>query len=143
MEIEDTIAMAPLRVEPQRIYSYGKSNTKGFDPYGENLATVLLKTSKSNTWKGISADLSEFGSNAGLFNKIHIEPLKKDSDYPFSIMVETPNGRTSNLMDVGYGVSQILPLIFEIVSNRGSNRYLIQQPEVHWSTPKHKLNLRH
>ena len=128
---KNTIAIAPLRLEPQRVYSFSKSTSKGFDPYGENLPAKLLGLNKSSEWKDFSKSLSEFGAKSGLFEKIKIEPFKKDSDYPFSIMVETSDGQISNLMDVGYGVSQILPLIFEIMTKRYNHQYLIQQPEVH------------
>ena len=128
---KNTIAIAPLRLKPQRIYSFSKSTSKGFDPYGGNLPAKLLGLSKSNEWKDFSKSLSEFGSRSGLFKKIDIERFKKDSDYPFSIMVETSNGQTSNLMDVGYGVPQILPLVFELMTKRHNHQYLIQQPEVH------------
>ena len=134
---EETIAIAPLRLAPQRVYSFGKP-IKGNDPYGENLPFRLLKLNKSEMWESFSESLSEFGLKAGLFQKIDIKPLQEGSDYPFSIMVKTSEGQTSNLMDVGYGVSQILPLIFELLINdRGKHRYrynyryLMQQPEVH------------
>ncbi len=36
-----------------------------------------------------------------------------------------------NLVDVGYGVSQVLPLIVELLKPGGAAQFLIQQPEVH------------
>ena len=34
-------------------------------------------------------------------------------------------------MDVGYGVSQVLPLLVSLIHPDGSSLYLLQQPEVH------------
>jgi predicted ATPase len=36
-----------------------------------------------------------------------------------------------NIVDVGYGVSQILPLVVELVRGARDRLYMLQQPEVH------------
>ena len=36
-----------------------------------------------------------------------------------------------NLVDVGYGVSQSLPVLTELLSDNAPSTYLLQQPEVH------------
>ncbi len=40
-------------------------------------------------------------------------------------------GPFRNLMDVGYGVSQILPVVTELVRSQGAGIHLLQQPEAH------------
>lgn len=40
-------------------------------------------------------------------------------------------GPASNLMDVGYGVSQVLPIIVDLIMGKKGQIYLLQQPEVH------------
>ena len=40
-------------------------------------------------------------------------------------------GARRNLIDVGYGVSQVLPLLVDLLEPNGSSRLLLQQPEVH------------
>ena len=36
-----------------------------------------------------------------------------------------------NLIDVGYGVSQVLPVITELLRSEAPPLFLLQQPEVH------------
>ena len=49
---------------------------------------------------------------------------------PFQLQVGIA-GKKSVLPDVGYGVSQVLPVIVEVITNRDADFILLQQPEVH------------
>ena len=40
-------------------------------------------------------------------------------------------GRPRNLIDVGYGISQVLPTLTEMFRDNGPSTFLLQQPEVH------------
>jgi AAA15 family ATPase/GTPase len=128
----DSIALAPLRNEPSRVYSFGQSKG-GVNPDGSHVPDKLLRHSNATgrKKKDLEQNLQKFGKEAGLFKEISIRRLDKNSNYPFSIMVKTAQGEISNIMDVGYGVSQILPVIFEIISSGPDIQFLIQQPEVH------------
>lgn len=85
--------------------------------------------------KGRGADLrealTEFGRASGLFTEVAVRHLGRDSDSnPFQIMVHG-RGPRRNLIDVGYGVSQILPILVEVLTQPTGSTFLIQQPEVH------------
>ena len=107
------------------------------------MPSKLLKRSKGKLTeeeRRLGKIFYAFGKEAGLFEEISTESLRKPSNYPFSIMVKTSQGATSNIMDVGYGVSQILPVILDIIYSsserermfrRHGERFLLQQPEVH------------
>lgn len=126
------IALAPLRTEPSRVYSFAQSRAR-LTPDGSHVPDKLLRHSSSTggRYKEMEYTLQEFGKEAGLFQSIYTKNLVRNSNYLFSIMVKTAQGRKSNIMDVGYGVSQILPVIFEIISSGKQQRFLLQQPEVH------------
>lgn len=49
---------------------------------------------------------------------------------PFQVRISF-SGSAFNLVDVGYGVSQILPIIVDILRSEGERLFLLQQPEVH------------
>jgi len=49
---------------------------------------------------------------------------------PFQILINL-DGKEYNFVNVGYGVSQILPILTEIFKTSFNNWFLIQQPEVH------------
>ena len=88
---------------------------------------------RNNTWIKISEELKKFGESSKLFQNLDISLLdKKSDDSLFSIKVKV-DGLESNIANVGYGVSQFLPVLGNIfISDRNKfNTFLIQQPETH------------
>ena len=86
-------------------------------------------------WKDLKHALETFGKTAGLFDEISIRPLgKRDSD-PFQVQIRKFGSRLKgpkrNLIDVGYGVSQVLPILTELLRQDAPPIFLLQQPEVH------------
>ena len=79
--------------------------------------------------------LKAFGQAAGLFDEITIKPLGKRDVEPFQVQVRKFGGRLKgprrNLIDMGYGVSQVLPVIAELLRRDAPPMFLLQQPEVH------------
>lgn len=125
---QKTIAIAPLRSKPERIYDRKK---EGFDPTGAHIPFFLSRTLRddSNGQKLYKA-LDSFGKDSGLFDSIEVKRYGKGVGDPFQISVKLKGGNR-NLTDVGYGVSQALPIAVESISAPRGSRLLIQQPEVH------------
>jgi len=95
------------------------------------LMAALSRSGEERTWKALQSALSEFGSGAGLFDGIEIvNKGKKESD-PFQIGVKS-GGRVFNMIDVGYGVSQAVPILVNTIQRSSpAEFFLLQQPEVH------------
>ncbi|MGC6497404.1 MAG: AAA family ATPase [Candidatus Puniceispirillaceae bacterium] len=126
-------AFAPIRETPQRVYLHEGGVQSVHDSSGVHTPTKLLKLSQVSQehWYSFKSDLEQFGRDSGLFEGIVPHPLVKRSQYPFEIRIKSKHGKTSNLRDVGYGVSQILPLLVEFLDPASNSGFLIQQPEVH------------
>ena len=127
-------ASAPVRSKPRRTYDPSRPTP---DPEGENIPMYLasLYFREQSQWKDLKHALETFGKTAGLFDEISIRPLgKRDSD-PFQVQVRKFGGRLKgprrNLIDMGYGVSQVLPVITELLRRDAPAMFLLQQPEVH------------
>jgi predicted ATPase len=126
---QTVFASAPVRSEPQRTYNPSEVVA---DSEGSSVPLELAgaKTRSAEKWRKIRASLSEFGRAAGLFEDIDVRQLgKKDGD-PFQIHVKV-GGPMVNLIDVGYGVSQALPIIYQVQNQNRYNAFFLQQPEVH------------
>ena len=86
-------------------------------------------------WNALRHALEEFGKDAGLFDEISVRQLGKNKNGPFQIQIRKFGDRTKgpqrNLIDVGYGVSQVLPVITELLRRDAPAMFLLQQPEVH------------
>lgn len=120
---DSTCWMAPIRTKAQRVYSLEKAFTPEGDHSPYALRRLLKKASRRQK-------LIDYGNKSNLFDSISINNLGKGSDAPFEINL-LMEGKTIKLSNSGYGVSQILPIVTELLrSNRGGH-YLLQQPEVH------------
>jgi energy-coupling factor transporter ATP-binding protein EcfA2 len=124
-------SVAPIRTRPQRIYSQAK---QAFEPAGDHIPFVLdrlLSDESSRSERNqVAAALKRFGKESGLFEGVSIKKLGSQATAPFQLMIELA-GRPRNLIDVGYGVSQALPVVVQTVLENPGSMSLLQQPEVH------------
>ena len=127
-------AGAPVRSRPLRTY---ESITSTPDPEGEYIPPYLANISSgdSASWESLKSALEAFGRLAGLFNEIDVKLLSKADGGPFALQLRKfgrrLKGPRRNLADLGYGVSQVLPIITELLKPNSQPMYLLQQPEVH------------
>lgn len=123
-------ALAPIRSEPKRSYGPmpGESHS-GSDSAPMELLNLNLTDPEG--WKRLKESLKRYGKEAGLFSGIDIR--KQGSGFePFRIKVGVRNSRKTDLADAGYGVSQALPILFELFHKSSEEHtFLLQQPEVH------------
>ena len=125
-------AGAPIQSKPRRTYDPARPV---IDPEGAYVPAYLATMARdAEGWSELKAKLEAFGQEAGLFNEIAVNSYGDDSE-PFRIQVRTrgeSNGAPwSNLVDVGYGVSQALPIVTMLLSHTHIDTFLFQQPEVH------------
>lgn len=127
-------ASAPVRSKPHRTYDPSRPAR---DPEGDYVPMYLayLARQHPHEWKTLRNKLVNFGTAAGLFDEIEIKSLGKHEGRPFQIEVRKRGKKLSgpwrNLVDVGYGVSQVLPLVTELMRPDSPSLVLLQQPEVH------------
>jgi energy-coupling factor transporter ATP-binding protein EcfA2 len=124
-------AIAPIRSQPERIYG---QTSDLFKPTGDHIPFVLDRLLREEGSTPESANvieaLQKFGEESGLFRNLKVKKLGAKPEDPFQILVSM-GGREANLVDVGYGVSQALPVVVESVLAPSYNLVLLQQPEVH------------
>jgi len=137
----EVVSIAPLRAKPRRTYDpIGPDDS----PEGDDIPMFMMKLHhlQSSRWQALHDDLVEFGSESGLFSDIKVKRHGKQISDPFQLQVKIQSGPHANMMDVGYGVSQSLPILVKLLANRESRRsttgmhngqctFLLQQPEVH------------
>jgi predicted ATPase len=108
--------------------------TDGYEPSGDHIPFLLERLVQeqpdSPETKSVLEALSTFGEESGLFKRIDVRKLGSKPDDPFQLLV-TMEGRAANVIDVGYGISQALPVIVQSVLVDRDNLLLLQQPEVH------------
>ena len=129
MFVEDVSSFAPIRSKPQRTYNPLK---EGVSPEGSDMPMLLMNLSKADeeTWRKLKERLVEFGKTSGLFTDINVRRLGKSMGDPFQLQIKV-KGPKANLIDVGYGVNQVLPILVRILNTHEKTVFLMQQPEVH------------
>ncbi len=122
-------AFAPIRTRPMRTYDPVK---EVIDPEGGHVPLVLasIRSRDKESWSEIRGALDKFGKASGLFGKVEVRRLGKNESDPFQLQVIIDR-MAINLLDVGYGVSQILPILVDCVRGDVEGLFLLQQPEIH------------
>lgn len=123
-------SIAPIRTKPERTYS---TATEEFTPGGDQIPFVLERLKRDPASKdslAVMDALERFGEESGLFSAIDIRKLGSKAGEPFQVMAKIA-GRNRNVVDVGYGVSQALPVVVQSALSSQRQMLLVQQPEVH------------
>lgn len=123
------IASAPIRTKPVRTYNPRREVQ---EPEGSHVPMELaaLHGTNRDEFDALVKQISEYGRAANLFSKLDVKRLGKKAGDPFQVLI-TVDKFTFNVRDVGYGVSQILPILVDTLSAPVGQTFLLQQPEVH------------
>ena len=127
-------ASAPVRSRPRRTYD---PMLLTHDAEGDSIPSYLANVSRraADEWELLKGGLEHFGRSSGLFDEISVRSFGKSDGDPFQIQIrkfgKRRKGPWRNLTDVGYGVSQALPMLVEMLRPDAAGMFLMQQPEVH------------
>jgi AAA15 family ATPase/GTPase len=124
--LNDIVWLAPIRSKPKKTYD---EFSLDFSPEGDHIPYLIKRKldSKNDSFRTF---LREFGMNSGLFDQIEIKNYGRGQTSPFELDVVLSDLLLS-VSSVGYGVSQVLPVIVEMFLREKNTWFAIQQPEVH------------
>ncbi|MDD9827666.1 MAG: AAA family ATPase [Deltaproteobacteria bacterium] len=137
MAFEGLYAGSPVRSKPRRTYD---PSPEIHDPEGAYIPMYLGRVSlrDKDEWKKLKQDIEQFGRDSELFSDISVKTWGTKASSPFKLQIrklgesgKKAMGPKHNLIDVGYGVSQVLPVITELLRPNSPKTFLLQQPEVH------------
>lgn len=120
--------IAPIRTTPRRTYDAPQTQ---FSPEGDHIPYVIKKTlATKESAEEFKNFLEEVGSSSRLFQSISINQFGDDPLAPFEMKVVLGSAALG-LKNVGYGVSQALPVLVEMFVRPHRTAFTVQQPEVH------------
>ena len=132
---EPPFASAPIHPSPRRTYDPTKLNS---DPWGADVPSrfASLQFQRKAEWAALKEKLDAFGRESGLFDDFSVKQLTGIEGGPFQLQVRKfgkrgRKGPRRNLIDVGFGVSQVLPALAALFRADGPPMFLLQQPELH------------
>ena len=124
----ELIWLAPIRTKPRRTYD---ELTLDFSPEGAHTPYLIRRMLRSNPRASkFRAFIDKVGQASGLFQGVKIKNFGREATAPFEVDIIL-DGKPLNLSTVGYGVSQALPVLVELLARSHATWFAIQQPEVH------------
>ena len=126
-----TYSFPPIRSKLERTLDSIKDSENSEE--NEMAVTLVnLYRSKHKNWIQLKHNLDKFGENSGLFKEIDVKELGYSKSDPFELQAKIGNGPFVNLIDVGYGINQILPILVRAFSTDSHRTtFLLQKPELH------------
>jgi AAA15 family ATPase/GTPase len=132
--------LGPLRDYPKREYSWSGEEPNDMGRRGERAIDAILVSDsrgyKISRGKGkskwlLSQFVAHWLKELELIHSFTIKPLIEGSNYYRVWVRKTPESSEVLLTDVGFGVSQILPVITLCYYAPEGSTILIEQPEIH------------
>ncbi len=126
--LENVIYIGPLRDYPERLYILGNS-TKQVGKSGKMVSDLLFKN--PDLLKKVNEQLNRFGLGYELrVSAFKDDETSEDSDVFALRLVDKCSQVNVSILDVGFGISQVLPIIVQSMLSRHTT-LLIEQPEIH------------
>lgn len=126
--MSDFVELAPIRTRPRRTYDAPQTD---FSPEGDHIPYVIKKRLASKSQAvAFQKFLDDAGRSSGLFKSIKLKQYGVGPLSPFEVKIIL-GPSALGLDNVGYGVSQALPVIVEMFVRPKRTTFAIQQPEVH------------
>jgi hypothetical protein len=130
----DQIAyLGPLREHPKRIYLWGGDFPSGVGQRGENAIDTLLasRIDDREDLKTIEINVLRHLQNMGLIHSFELRRLAEGRrEYEFVVKMHEDSAEVL-LTDVGFGISQILPVLVLCYYVPEGSILLLEQPEMH------------
>jgi hypothetical protein len=118
----------PIRTKPKRTYDEWSLE---FSSEGQHTPYLIRRMLKS---KSQATRLKEFietvGRASGLFQDVRTKGFGRGAMARFELDIVL-DGKALNILNVGYGVSQSLPIIVELLARPRESWFAIQEPEIH------------
>lgn len=121
---QDICYLGPLREFPQRYYPVSGATLKDVGFKGERAIEILTGR------REIAQNVRKWIKKFELAEDVEVRHLRKRT-LAEVILKDKKLGLNINLYDVGFGISQILPIIVEGFYAKKGSLLIIEQPEIH------------
>jgi predicted ATPase len=127
--LDNLVYIRPLRAYPERLYIFGGNNGEQIGQGGKNIADVLY--TKPDVLNAVNKQFELFDLGYEIkISKFKDEETSELSDVFAIRLIDKYTKVNVSLLDVGFGISQILPVIIQSVSSENKT-IVIEQPEIH------------
>lgn len=130
--------LGPLREHPQRVYRLSGQAPEHVGGRGADTVAALVAATRRELSRGGRSHYSPFHAviarhlkEMGLISSFEVRPIAKGrKEYEVVIQVR-PESQPVVVTDVGFGVSQVLPVLVECFYVPAHSTVILEQPEIH------------
>ena len=132
--------LGPLREHPQREYRWSGASPADVGPRGERSVDAILAATAHRQWRNLAPrkKLMSFQEmiaywlrDMGLIESFKIKEIAQGSSLYQVLVQKGGKGPKTMLTDVGFGVSQVLPVLVLLYYVPEGSIVLMEQPEIH------------
>ena len=131
--------LGPLRSRPERLYSWSTGEPEDVGWQGQSTIQAILAASERRlNWREKSRRtpfqvvIAQWLQRMGLVHSFAVVPIAPDRDEYEVTVRASRRSADVKLTDVGFGVSQVLPVIVQsFYAPSNSTVGLMEQPEIH------------
>jgi len=130
--------LGPLRTKAERLYSWTGSEPESVGYSGENTVAAILAARSRKISLGYKRPAKPFEEiiaiklkEMGLIEDFKVNPISEQRQ-EYEVKVRTKGSKDwVDLPDVGFGVSQVLPVLVQCFYAPAGSIILMEQPEIH------------
>ena len=132
--------LGPLREFPQRHYAWKGSEPADMGRRGERVVDAILAAQQRGAYispgykrkrQTLEARVAHWLKELGLIYDFKVEPIAKGNNIYQVQVQKTPSSAEVLITDVGFGVSQVLPVLVLCYYVPEGSIILLEQPEIH------------
>ena len=144
LEFEDLMGrvyyLGPLREFPHRYYAWNASDPADMGLRGENVVDALLSAKQRGAYLtqsqteirlSLEQQVARWLKELGLIHSFSVVPVAVDTNIYQVRVQKTSSSAPVLITDVGFGVSQILPVLVLCYYAPEGSIILLEQPEIH------------
>lgn len=138
--VDKVFYLGPLRHFPQRDYLWSRTRPTDVGPSGEKAIEAILAATAAGELRNVQykarnqsfqAMIAYWLREMGLIHDFSVDEIAPGSNR-WQALVQTREGGTSALLtDVGFGVSQVLPVVTLLQYVPSGSTVILEQPEIH------------
>lgn len=123
--------IGPFREAPLRVYPFSGERPSKLGPSGSGATDILVADffRRGTRKRELSNLVRDWLAKARIANELQILAL---GDRHYEIKLQHPTTmEIENLADVGYGISQVLPVVVAGYNMEPNSIYMVEEPEIH------------
>lgn len=130
--------VGPIREKPQSLYNIGfESIPKYVGTSGAYFASVLLRENNRREYilpNGSRDDITLYEALDNWLIHLNIASevqINRSNSFGFNVLIKNIENKKSDIMNVGIGVSQVLPVLITGLLSEEKELLIFEQPELH------------